>query len=465
MQQPEKKHYTMTGGPKGLPLIGNLLAVHRDPLDLLARNAVKYGDVIPITLPGFGSVQINHPELIQYVLMENHKNYKKSAVYVRFEAALGQGLLTSNGEKWRRDRQKIQPMFKREQIEGYFFDVINDVAEKYKHRWLQLTEHGPAEIDITQEMALITIEAILKAIFGKSAMDDETVSKIHHSFVVFIEYLKSMRIFPYIDFDQVFHTGRYRHFKQEKLRLQNIIQELLIRYRMDSNQDKYNFLALLYEAQKQDPEHFTDQDIMDQCLTMIFGGFESTSILMQWMWYQLDIRPDVAEKLRHEITSCAPATATYARANLTHDDIHKMNYLTAVFKESMRLYPPFWVSSRQPIEDDWLGDFKIKRGTVVVLPQIVMHRHPRWWNEPNVFIPERFMGNQEEAIHPGLYFPFSQGPRKCIGYKLVEMEAKIVFAVLLPLFKVSALNVVENEICPSISLKMKYPLRVRIKRT
>lgn len=464
MQENTRKHYEMTGGPKGLPLLGMAWAVKRDPIGILARNALEYGDIIPIPMPGMKSIQINHPDLVRHVLMENHRNYYKSDVYIRFESVLGKGLLTSNGDKWKRDRQRLQPMFKREQIEGYFFDVINHVVERFKERWLKLTEHGPAELDMTKEMATLTIEFILKAIFGKDNMDDATVAKIHHSFVVFIDYLKDMRILPRVDMRKLLHMPSHKIFDAELVQLKQIVTDLLDKYKDGRLTDKYNLLALLYEAQKLDPENMSDQDIMEHTLTMVFGGFESTSILMQWIWYVLDTRPDIVSRLRDDIHQHAPCTSELDSSSLGYDATVNMDYLNAIFMEAMRLYPPFWVSSRQPIEDDWLGDYKVTKGTVVIVPQLVMQCHPRWWDQPNAFIPERFSEGRDAKIDHGLYFPFSHGPRKCMGYKLVEMEAKVVFAKLVPFFNVKGLNVLGNPMDPGISLKLKYPLRMQISR-
>jgi cytochrome P450 len=463
-QATEPVRFTVNGGPKGYPLLGMLLHVKRDPIGVLADNALRYGDIIPIPMLGLKSIQINHPDLVRHVLMENHRNYQKSDVYIRFESVLGQGLLTSNGDKWKRDRQKIQPMFKREQVEGYFFDVINHVAERYKQRWWKLTQDGAAEIDITREMATLTIEFILKSIFGKDNMDDATIARIHHSFVIFIDYLKDMRLLPKVDMRKLLHMPAYQQFNRELMALHDIVNGLIAQYRDGALTDKYNLLALLYEAQKQDPDAMTDKDIMDHTLTMVFGGFESTSILMQWMWHVLDGRPDIVKKLRDDITGTAPCTAQMDSMGLTYDEAMKMDYLNSFFFESMRLYPPFWVSSRQPLEDDIIGDYKVSKDTVVVVPQIVMHRHPKWWQEPNAFIPERFTAGKGAKIDHGLYFPFSHGPRKCMGYKLVEMEAMVIFAKLLPFFNVKALNVLGNPIDPGISLKLKHPLRVSISR-
>jgi cytochrome P450 len=464
MQTPAKKSYTVTGGPKGPPILGTIGAVIRDPLSFFVENSLRYGDIIPFNDLGKRIIQVNHPELVKYVLIENYKNYHKSESYIRFESAIGRGLLTSNGAKWKQDRQKIQPMFRREQIEGYYFDVISEVSEKYKQRWFALTEKGKAEIDLTREMTVITTEIILKLIFGRDNLDEDAITTLHHSYSVFMEYLKVPRLLSRVDLSKLFHTPGYLKFKKALARVDAIIARLLAEHRKGQRPDKYNMLVLLSEAQKQDPDHFSELDIMEHSRTMVFAGFETTSILMQWMWYALDGRPDVENKLRGEITEQAPCTAARDSSGLTHEAINKMDYLSATFKETMRLYPPIWITSREPVEKDSLGDFEVEPGNIILLPQIIMQRHPRWWNEPNAFIPERFSPENEAGIDAGLYFPFSHGARKCSGYKLAEMEAKIIFSKLLPLFRVKALNSLGNNFDPGITLKFKRPLLAEITR-
>lgn len=462
MSETQKKTYNVLE-LHGLPFIGLAIPIILDPLNTVLDHAQRGADIVSVKVMGQPTLLLNHPDLIRHVLIDNHKNYRKSAPYIRFESAIGLGLLTSNGDKWRRDRQKIQPMFARERIEGYYYEVVNEVSEKYKHRWLRLTEHGSADLNISEEMAKLTTEVILKSIFGRS-IDDEAVASLHAAYAVLIDYLKTVRIFPRVDLRRLCLMPSYFRFRRALAYIDRTLAQLAEHYKRGGLTDRRNMLALLVEAQKGDPEHFTAKDIRDHAVSMVFAGFESTSILMQWLWYALDEHAGVAATLREHILDHAPCTATEDSTSLTFDAVQRMEYLNAVVKETMRLYPPFWLTGREPIEDDRFGDFTVKRGTVIALPQISMHRHPRWWKESERFMPERFMGDAGQVIDPGVYFPFSQGPRKCSGYSFVDMEAKTIMAKLVPLFDVVALNKAGNPMRPGISLKLKYPLKVRISR-
>lgn len=456
--------YTMNGGPKGWPCVGMLKDAIVNPMGLLLDNAQRYGDIIPNPMIGTTMLQVNHPDLVQYVLVENHKNYQKSIHYRRFESAVGQGLLISNGEKWRRDRQKIQPMFRRDQIEGYYFDVVNEVTEKFKQKWLSLTEKGPVQINLAYEMAAITTEIILRIIFGKDNLTEKDIVSLHHSFDVLMSYLKTLRVFPDKDMRKFFHMPSYYRFRKEVANIEVILSDLTNKYRKSDIADKLNLLALLIEAQKVDPANFNDRDIRDHSIMMVFAGFETTSIVMQWLWFALDSNPEVRKKLRDEMIFCAPCTANADSSGLRYEQAQQMEYTLAAIRETMRLYPPFWLISRSPVEDDCLGGYKVKAGTEVVLPQIVIHRSPRWWDNPNAFIPDRFLPENEHMILPGAYFPFALGARGCVGAKLGEMEARVIATKLLPMFRMKMLNAVDNGYNPSISLKFKKPLIVEIDR-
>jgi len=460
---PETGKKYSTSHNKGFLGLKTIRELNRDPIVHLMKNASR-GDIVSFNVMGQLMIQINHPDLIRHVLMDNHKNYRKTKVYIRFEPIIGKGLFTSDGEKWKRDRQKIQPMFKREQLEGYYFTVISEVAEKYKHRWIAFAENSDSPVDLTKEAVAMTVEIIVKLACGKDNLDDDMIQAIHQGYDVFTEYLKPLRTFPKIDMRKVFHRPEYIEFNRQYIKLSGIFKGLIEQHKRGELSDKLNMLALLLAAQKEDPTHFSDQDILDQIFSMIFGGFETTSALIQWIYYVLDERPDIEKKMREEIIRHAPCVLNTDSSGLTYDAIEKMEYIGAVLKETMRLYPPIWVSSREPIDDDYFGDFKVKRGTTILLSQITMHRHSRWWEKPNAFIPERFLPENERHIDEGIYFPFSHGSRKCIGYRLAEMEGKIIIAKLLPFFNVTLLNAWNNGSNPSITLKPKSPLKMTISR-
>ncbi|MFO0388683.1 MAG: cytochrome P450 [Alphaproteobacteria bacterium] len=462
MQEAQKTDYKVVE-LKGLPFIGLAIPIIRDSIGAVMEHSRQDGDIIAVKIMGQRTLLLNHPDLVRHVLVDNHKNYRKSDAYIRFESAIGQGILVSNGEKWRRDRPKVQPMFSRERISHDYFDIVNEVSEKYKNKWLKLTEHGSIDINITEEMAKITTEVILKTIFGKD-IDDKTVQDLHSAYSVLIEYLRNLRIFPKIDMRKYMCAPSYFRFRRALSYIDAQLLQLTEKYKKQGLHDPKNFLALLMKAQQENPEYFADKDIRDHAVTMVFAGFESTSIMMQWIWYALDDHAAIKQKLREDIISCAPCLAMPDSAALTYDMLQEMNYLSVVLKETMRLYPPFWLAGRQAIEDDQFGDLKVPRGTVIAVPHITMHRNPKWWSEPNSFIPERFLGDAEKSIDPGIYFPFSLGPRKCSGHSFVDMEARTVVAKLLPWFDVVALNKVGNCMKPGISLKLRHPLIVRISR-
>ncbi|MGE3714521.1 MAG: cytochrome P450 [Alphaproteobacteria bacterium] len=432
-------------------------------MNFFMEQARRGGDIISLRAAGQRIIQVNHPDIVSYILKENYKNYKKSNLYIRFQTVGGLGLLTSHGEKWKRDRKKIQPMFTREWIERYYFSVANDVTEKFKHKWLDSTRSGSFEVNITNEMARITTEISLKAVFGNN-IDDQTIRSLHQAYDDIIHYHQSIRLIPTVDLRKTFCFPSYFKFKRALNHIHAVVHKLSQQYHSGDMKERNNMFALLLDAQKEDPDHFTDIEVRDHCVTMIFAGFETTSIALQWMWYELCDRADIREKLREDIIQQAPCTNTHDSTQLAFAAVMDAPYHDAFFKESVRLYPSFWVIGREPLEDDRWGDFVVKKGTAIALPQFVLHRDPRWWNEPEQFCPERFLNSEADNVPDGAYFPFSHGPRKCSGFLFAEMEAKTIIAKLLPLFEAQALNKVGNKMVPGISLKLERPLYAKIRR-
>ncbi len=452
--------------PKGSPVTGLLIPLIKNPLgSIMSLSRQNCGDIVSFKLFGEPEnvIQINHPELVRQVMVDNQKNYAKSKAYIRFRSVGGLGLINSDGEKWKRDRQKIQPMFNREQISNYYFNVTNLVTEKYKKRWLQLTENGKAEVNLTEEMVKITTEIILRSIFGQK-ISDEAVTSLYQSYNVMLDYLKTIRVIYNVDSRRLFCHPAYFKFKKERDNIDHHIKTLTDQYRANPLYDRYNMLSLLIEAQKADPENFSERDIRDQAVTMVFNGFETTSLLMQWLWYLVDDFADAGKKLRTEILTTIPCAATHDSSSLTFAEVQKLDYAGMVIKETLRLYPPIPIVSREAKEDDYFGDFKVKKGSSVIIPIIAMHRNPKYWEHPNSFIPERFLPENEAKIDDGMYLPFMHGGRKCSGHAFVDMEARTIIAKFLSLFKVVILNKVDNKIEPGITLKPKNPLMAEISR-
>jgi len=449
---------------KGAPLIGCLIPMLRDPLNFMLKNAATGGDIIAFNVAGQKTIILNHPDLIRHVMIDNHRNYKKNSAYIRFESAGGLGLLTSHGDKWKRGRQKIQPLFNRERIVGNNYQLVNEVSEKFKQKWLaQLDRSGTFEVDILSEMASLTTEVIMKTVFG-SKMSADMVDELHNAFDVMIDYLKNIRIIAKIDMRKFFRTPGNARFQKALNTVDRIIRDLSDEFHRGETQDKNSMFSLLLEARKNDPDYFDDKEIRDQCVTMLFAGFETTSVLIHWMWYVIDGHPNVKAKLREEIGHLAPCTLAQNSSALSYDAVSRMDYLTAFCRETLRLYPSFWVIGREPLEDDIWGDFKVKKGTAIGLPQFVMHRHPKWWDRPEECLPERFLPLNEVEFDQGIYFPFAHGPRKCSGYMFAEMEAKTIMAKLVPFFDVTCLNKEGNPLAAGMSLKLLHPLKVRISR-
>ncbi len=454
LKKVQESPFTYSGGPKGHALLGSLPQIKKSgPIEFFFSNALNYGDLIDFNVGKGFNVQLNHPELIEYVLVKNHKNYRKGDNYIRFSDYLGLGLLTSNGEKWKKDRQMMQPMFNRGFIEGLYSSTTSDVVKDIKKKWSVDAADGLKPVNVTKDMAYVTINVALKTLFGNDITVDE-VEMIDWSMNAVMDYVGLPRIFAKHDTNRFTKRALYKKAQEGHKYMADFTRRKM---RAGSN-GRDNILSILQEMKYEDGSAPEEQVIIDHAITMIFAGYETTATLLQWTWYVLSKHPDAENKLREEITSNVKDID-----NASYDELLKLPYLDMVFKEAARLYPSFWGSARAPIEDDVIGGFEIKAGTTLAVPIYVMQRHPKWWQNPEAFIPERFSPENEKNIVSGSYIPFSLGPRKCIGYRFAEMELKMVIAKLLPYFTTETVPGQPQKLRPIISLKKEGDLLMYIK--
>lgn len=447
--------YKITGGPKPHFLLGSIPEMKKGAIEFLFRNAIDYGDMVPFYVGRNLSLQVNHPDLVEYIMIKNHKNYRKGDNYIRFEEYLGQGLPITHGEKWKKDRQMLQPSFNRELIEGFYTDVATDVISNIKKKWSEDSEKHN-EVNITLDMAHYTINVALKTLFGNE-ITKEQINKLDKSTYAILDFIGLPRMFPKHNTNRITKPLLYAKATVAVNFINNFVKEIVEKNDKDSNRN--NILSIMQKARGEDGSRFTYQNLRDHSVTMIFAGYETTATLLQWTWFTLAMHPQVQQKLREEITANIKDID-----NFTFQDVSKLEYLDQVFCECARLYPSFWGSTRAPLEDDVIGGYKIKAGTTMIIPAIILQRHPKYWEHPEAFIPERFTKEKKEQIRDGVYLPFSLGARKCIGAKFAEMEIKMMLAKLLPQFEVEAIPGQQIKLKPVITLRNEKDLRVYVKK-
>ena len=410
-------------------------AIHR-MTELFARHGDTYRFYSPARRAPMWV--INHPDDVKRVLVSNHKNYTKGSGLDRVKILLGHGIMTSEGDLWKRQRYMMQPSFHRRVITE-FAKLIDACNERFIAKWEAQAARGEL-VNVTDDMSELTLEIVLLSIFGT---DLERLAK-------------EMGGNP---FDIVTkEPARDLKFAYKFRQLAKLVGALA-RRRTAEKTEHFDFLQMLMDARdKETGAPMSERELIDEAMTLIVAGHETTASGLNWTWYLLSQNPE-AEKLLHaEIDDAAQ------KSDPSLAEMEQLAYTKNVVDEALRLYPPGWLLSRRTIAPDVLGGFDCPAGTDVLLCPYLLHRHPRYWKDPDAFRPERFDAAHESERPRFAYMPFAAGPRHCIG------ETLALYEMYMHLYKVARryrLTYVEGrplELEAQINLRTRYPLMMKLER-
>lgn len=429
-------------GPRGHFLIGNLLAFRRDVLGLLLESQRLYGDVVRFRLGPHVIHLVCDPEHIKRVLVTHQSNYDKDTrSSAKIRAATGLGLLTSNGDFWLRQRRLTQPAFQARQLAG-FFEIMTATTGALLERWQSHADTG-GPLDIASEMMRLTCTIVGKALFGADVSPDMDV--IEQAATVLMEhtYRRLQRI---IDLPPNWPTPANLRFRWALRRLDDIVYRL-IRERQKDGADRGDLLSLLLHRRDEETgQRMSEAEVRNETLTLLLSGHETTANSLAWTWYLLSRHPEAARQTRAEVLEVIGSRTP------TLEDLARLEHTTRVFQESLRLYPPIWVMERRTVEQDEIGGYTIPAGSSVVICPYVTHRHPRYWDNPEGFDPDRFLPG---SAHPA-YLPFGLGQRLCIGQNFAMMEAVLICAMVLRRFRLDLVPGFAVEPRPGITLRTRH---------
>jgi cytochrome P450 len=435
-------------GPTPLPFLGNLLAFRRDPLNFLTTCAHEYGDIACFRIGNVNAYLLSNPEFIEYVLLRNSSNFIKGRVFRSNHLLLGDGLLTSEGDFWRRQRRLVQPAFHREQISAYA-EIITTYAEDMIATWRDEEVH-----DIYQDMKRLALKIITKILFDVNITNDadDIGTALRIVWEEFTARIQSGLLIP----KHIPTPGNLR-YRSAVRHLDRIIFKIIQQRRMSQHEGK-DCLSLLLAAQDADSSQMTDTQLRDEVMTLFIAGHESTALALSWTWYLLAQNPESANRLRAEVDEVLGTRIPAIT------DLPNLHFTDMVVKESLRLYPPVWATPRQTLNDCVIGGYPVPAGTSLTISQWVTHRDPRYFDNPEEFWPERWKNNLEKKLPAFAYFPFGGGPRQCIAYSLAMTEAVLITALLA---KNIDFSVIPNHPVipwPSITLYPKHGIKTRIHR-
>jgi cytochrome P450 len=443
---------TFPPGPKGLPVIGNLLPFQNDPLGFITSIQRRYGNLVSVKILNGYAICGFGPEHVRYCLMEHPRSFytTQSQEGSDLRTLLGEGLLTSEGEFHRQQRRLVQPAFHRQRIEQYADTMVNYTLETLEG-W-----RAGLEVDMLQQMQRLTLRIILKTMFNVE--DREQVATLGQSFNLLIGGRGSRRI-PWLRSLIASLTGRIPKEQQERLaaartQLDTFIYALIQQRRADE-QDLGDILSMLLAARDEDAR-LSDKQIRDQVITLMAAGHETAQNSLCWTLYLLAQHPHVHEKLLAELH-----TVLHGRAP-TAKDLARLPYLDWVVNESWRVYPPAWRLGRRAIEPIELDGYRFPKGTIILLHQWVTHKLPEIWDDPENFRPERWGPEQMQKLPQGAYFPFGGGPRMCIGMPFAQMEVRLLLATMLQHYNPRLVPDQQIVPLPLVTLRPRYGMRMTL---
>ena len=401
-------------GPAGHPLWGHLLDIRRDPLAFFTMCARDYGDAVPLRFINVRTLMLNHPRSVEAVLVANHDAFDKPPVFRRNRMIMGDGLLVTDGEAWRKQRRVAQPAFDRSHLTAYAAAFV-DVAERAVAGW-----RDGATYDIHSEMTRITVMAVAATLFGTDIDDDadqlvEGVDKIAMAMTA--------RLNTYFAIPERLPTPANRLLRRGVRQVEEIVS-CLINQRRASGEERDDLLTYYLRAHGGEGSWMTDRLLRDEVMTFLLAGHESTSIVLTWAWYLLAQHPEVEAALHTELDEVlAGRLPVYA-------DRTRLRYTEAVFQEALRLYPPIWSFARIATRTVEVDGIRVPKGWRVAVSPWVIHRDPRFFVDPDRFDPARWLDERAKQTPRHAYFPFSLGPRACIGAGFSVLEGVLILATI-----------------------------------
>jgi cytochrome P450 len=402
-------------GPRPRLFRGNLPEFRQDRLGFLTHCARTYGDVFQLRLGPRWITVFCHPDQIEEVLVTKNHNFRKHFALRVNPIVLGNGLLTSEGDFWLRQRRLSQPAFLKQRITQYG-DIMVHFAQRMLDGW-----HDGQHCEVLDEMMKLTLGIIAKTLFGADIADKarEVGDALRVAQDQFLRRVGTLLPMPL----WVPTPGNIRLHRAVR-KLDAIIYEF-IRQRRANTADKGDVLSLLLQARDEgDRTGMTDQQLRDEAMTLFLAGHETTALTLAWAWYLLAVNPDAAAKLGAEVDGVVGARA------VTVADWPRLAFTERVMLETMRLYPAAYIVGREALHDCVIGGHPVSKGRTVLMPQWIVHRDSRWYVEPERFLPERWEGEAAKRLPKFAYFPFGGGPRQCIGNTFAMMETVLVLATI-----------------------------------
>lgn len=386
------------------------LGADPETLQTLLRARDQFGDTVAFTRrDGRLAYFVNDPLEVRRILARRHARYMKGPGFERVKMLLGNGLIVSDGDSWRRSRRMIQPAFGRRKLHR-LLTVMVQCCDRRAVRWAAAAKQQ-RNLNITSETSDFALELILMSTFGR-------------------DYESKIQVLEENPFGFLASSSTRDLSVVVKARnLRSFLRQLINERRTGGDPDSYDFLSTYVHATDDRGQRIPDEELLDELITLIVAGFETSANTLNWAWYLLATHPEIEERVVEEARRLVPTVSA-----VNAEALAEMQYTMQVLEETLRLYPPVWLFSRRSIDVDELENYDIPAGTDIYFSPFILHRTDRYWPGAERFDPDRFAPGCANA-NDRPYFPFSLGPRRCIGEYFSFLEMKLHLGLLLPRFR------------------------------
>jgi cytochrome P450 len=435
-------------GPRNRGIVGNFPLGSPDPLGLYTQWARQYGDIFYYRAFYRHIYFLNHPDLIEQVLVSDYRHFIKGEALRSNRRIFGNGLLTDEGGSWLRQRHLIQPAFHRDRIESYRSTMV-----AYAERMIAGWRDGEVR-DIHQDMIRLGLEIVAKVLFDVEIKSERDRVETALNTIMELGSGGRMLLPPLL---RMLPTPGNMHYRRAARQLDDIVYGL-IRQRRSNSQDTDDLLSALLQAQDESGGVMPDEQLRDEVMTLLLAGHETTAVSLSWAWYLLAQHPEMEKRLWSELREVLNGRSP------TTQDLSKLHYTERVVKEVMRLYPPAWAIVRNSLKDCEIGGYRVPAGATLMMSQWVMHRDPRYFEQPERFNPDRWLDERVKGTPKFAYFPFGGGPRTCIGAALATMEVVLVLAAIAQKYQIRVASGCRVEPLPTITLRPRHGIKVVLTR-
>lgn len=427
-------------GPPQRRFSGNLREFSRDRLGALARWHREYGDMVSARFGPRPILFVQHPDLVESVLVDQNRKFIKHYRLRSSTRTLGNGLLTSEGEFWRGQRKLVQPAFHRDRIAAYA-----SVMVEFTERMIQSWADGQVR-DVQDDMMRLTLEIVARTLFDAELRGDSAEASAAMETLMAGFIRRTGRLVPIPNWVP---TPLNLRVERAARRLDRILLRIIAQ-RRQSGENRGDLLSMLLHAQDEESgRRMTDAQLRDEAMTLFMAGHETTANTLAWAWYLLALHPDAEARLHAELDEVLGGRAP------TLADLPRLPFTGMIVTETLRVYPTVWMLGREAVEPVELGGCRVPAGTTVFMPQWTIHRDPRWFDEPERFRPDRWDPKHglQDRLPRYAYFPFGGGPRICIGNTFALMESALILAAVARRFRLTMAHGAVVTPLPTLTLR------------